>query len=72
MPAVEQPTKALVTGANGYLATWIVRHLLEKGFHVRGTVRTAEKGDVLARAFAEFEGRFEYEVVKDVLQVRPN
>ena len=71
MPAVTKG-RVLVTGANGYLATWIVRHLLEKGFHVRGTVRIAEKGDVLAHAFAEFEGQFEYAVVEDVLQVRPN
>ncbi|KZV64905.1 NAD(P)-binding protein [Peniophora sp. CONT] len=68
MPAVEAPAKALVTGANGYLAAWIVRILLEQGYRVRGTVRSTEKGDELKRAFAEFEGKFEYVIVKDVLQ----
>ena len=29
----------LVTGASGYLASWIVKALLEAGFRVRGTVR---------------------------------
>ncbi|VDC02783.1 unnamed protein product [Peniophora sp. CBMAI 1063] len=68
MPAVKAPAKALVTGANGYLAAWIVRHLLEQGYNVRGTVRNAEKGEALKRAFAEFEGKLEYTIVKDVLQ----
>jgi len=30
----------LVTGASGYLASWIARQLLDQGFRVRGTVRT--------------------------------
>lgn len=29
----------LVTGASGYIASWIVKYLLEDGFKVRGTVR---------------------------------
>lgn len=28
-----------VTGAAGYIASWIVKLLLEKGYTVRGTVR---------------------------------
>jgi dihydroflavonol-4-reductase len=30
----------LVTGATGYLATWVEKFLLEQGFRVRGTVRS--------------------------------
>ena len=30
----------LVTGASGYIACWIVKQLLEKGYRVRGTVRS--------------------------------
>ena len=33
------PGPALVTGANGYVASWVVRRLLECGFDVRATVR---------------------------------
>lgn len=33
----EQPV--LVTGANGYVASWLVKYLLEQGFKVHGTVR---------------------------------
>ena len=29
----------LVTGGNGYIASWLVRRLLEHGFHVHATVR---------------------------------
>src|ERR1700744_3558306 len=32
----------LVTGANGYIATHIVDVLLEEGYNVRGTVRSAK------------------------------
>ena len=28
-----------VTGAGGFIASWLVKHLLEKGYTVRGTVR---------------------------------
>ncbi|MEO6470261.1 MAG: NAD-dependent epimerase/dehydratase family protein [Aeromicrobium sp.] len=38
------PTKpVLVTGATGYVASWIVRYLLEDGRTVRGTVRNPDK-----------------------------
>ena len=33
------PGPALVTGANGYVASWVVRRLLERGFDVHATVR---------------------------------
>lgn len=31
--------KVCVTGANGFVASWLVKRLLESGYHVRGTVR---------------------------------
>eukprot|EP00252_Welwitschia_mirabilis_P006144 TRINITY_DN1687_c0_g1_i4.p1 TRINITY_DN1687_c0_g1~~TRINITY_DN1687_c0_g1_i4.p1 ORF type:complete len:330 (+),score=55.40 TRINITY_DN1687_c0_g1_i4:205-1194(+) len=31
-----------VTGANGYIASWLVKLLLERGYFVRGTVRNPE------------------------------
>ena len=33
-------SRVLVTGASGFIATHIVKLLLEKGFIVRGTVRS--------------------------------
>ena len=47
MPSVQPGGTVLVTGANGYVAAWTVRILLENGYNVRGTVRSEEKGESL-------------------------
>lgn len=44
MPAVSAPSTILVTGANGFIAVATVKTLIERGFKVIGTVRTASKG----------------------------
>ncbi|CAF0797719.1 unnamed protein product [Adineta steineri] len=33
----------LVTGANSFIGGWIVKYLIEKGYNVRGTVRSQAK-----------------------------
>lgn len=70
MPAVSAPAKALVTGANGYIAVWVVRKLLEDGYTVVGTVRSASKGEHLKNLFAEYGDNFEVAVVPDITAVR--
>lgn len=50
----------LVTGANGYLASWLVKRLLERDCEVRGTVRDpadARKTEHLWRAAGAAPGR---------------
>ncbi|KAI7986798.1 Cinnamoyl-CoA reductase 1 [Camellia lanceoleosa] len=42
MPSVSDQT-VCVTGAGGFIASWIVKLLLEKGYSVRGTVRNPGK-----------------------------
>lgn len=37
--ALQPPGPVLVTGANGYIASWLVKGLLERGFDVHATVR---------------------------------
>ncbi|KAI0314138.1 D-lactaldehyde dehydrogenase [Amylostereum chailletii] len=66
MSPVPAPAKVLVTGANGYIAAWVVRTLLEQGYSVRGTVRSASKGAHLASLFAEYGDKFEVVVVEDI------
>ncbi|EJT96897.1 NADP-binding protein [Dacryopinax primogenitus] len=66
MTIVNPPAKVLVTGANGYIAVWICRILLEKGYSVRGTVRTPSKGDYLKKLFEKEGERFEYVLVEDI------
>lgn len=54
--------KVIVSGANGFLGQHIVKQLLEKKYTVVGTVRSKEKGELLAK---DFVGDFSYEVVAD-------
>lgn len=39
MVAGVEPKTVCVTGAGGYIASWLVKLLLEKGYTVKGTVR---------------------------------
>ncbi|PPQ91157.1 hypothetical protein CVT25_003035 [Psilocybe cyanescens] len=68
MPAVDASSNArvLVTGANGFLAMWIVHVLLKEGFTVRGTVRTEDKGTKLKQFFSSYGNKFDWFVVKDI------
>ena len=68
MPAVTSG-KALVTGANGFVAMWLVRKLLERGFFVRGTVRSESKIAQLKQVFSEFGDKFEVVIVEDITKV---
>jgi nucleoside-diphosphate-sugar epimerase len=60
----------LVTGASGFIASWITLYLLERGFRVRGTTRDEKKGEWLKEMYA---GRglnnFEYVIVTDLENV---
>ncbi len=42
----------LVTGASGYVASWIIRYLLEDGYVVRGSVRNPDKANGLEHLHA--------------------
>ena len=69
MPAITSG-KILVTGANGYIAVWVVKKLLEKGFAVRGTVRSESKAPYLRELFKEYSDKFEVVIVEDITKVR--
>ena len=43
----------LVTGASSFIAGWIIQYLLEKGYNVRGTVRSATKEKQVLDGIAE-------------------
>ncbi|KAK2467480.1 hypothetical protein APHAL10511_000335 [Amanita phalloides] len=68
MPAVPPGSKILVTGANGYVAIWVIRTLLEQGYVVRGTVRSEAKADFLRDEFQSYGDRFELAIVGDFLK----
>jgi uncharacterized protein YbjT (DUF2867 family) len=69
MPAIKPGSKVLVSGANGYVATWIVRVLLERGFSVRGTVRSESKAEYSRRMFSSYGDKHEVVVVEDFTKV---
>lgn len=63
MPAVKQGT-VLVSGASGFIAVHVVKELLDRGYTVRGTVRSKEKGEWLKNKFNG--GKFDYVIVEDL------
>ncbi|KAI0081481.1 D-lactaldehyde dehydrogenase [Panus rudis PR-1116 ss-1] len=62
--------KVLVTGANGYIATWIVHFLLEQGYYVRGTVRSEDKARSVLELFPAYKDKLEFSIVKDITKER--
>lgn len=70
MPAVTSG-KVLVTGANGYIAFWVVKGLLEAGYSVRGTVRSESKVKYIKDYFKSYGDKLEVVVVEDIANVMP-
>jgi len=66
MTSVKSPGKVLVTGANGFIATWIVQVLISRGYSVVGTVRSVPKGTFLKQLFGD---KFEFAVVGDLAEM---
>lgn len=62
--------KVLVTGANGFIAGWVIKVLLEQGYSVRGTVRSVGKGDVIKEVFTSYGDKFELVVVENMISAR--
>ena len=62
MTIIDKSLPVLVTGANGYVASWLVKYLLEDGFTVRATVRdktNAKKVNHLNKLAKEHPGHLE-------------
>ncbi|CCH45552.1 NADPH-dependent methylglyoxal reductase GRE2 [Wickerhamomyces ciferrii] len=57
-------SKVLVTGANGYIAQYVINEFLTKGYQVIGTVRSAIKGEELEKKFQN--DNFQTEVIKSL------
>ncbi|KAL1941531.1 hypothetical protein VTO73DRAFT_6970 [Trametes versicolor] len=65
MPAITSG-RVLVTGANGYVAVWVLKYLLERSFTVRGTVRSESKATYLRDYFKAHGDKLELVVVDDI------
>lgn len=49
--------RVLVTGATGFIASHTVLSLLERGYEVRGTARSASKADTLNKTLSDYAGK---------------
>ncbi|KAJ7480007.1 NAD-P-binding protein [Mycena galericulata] len=56
----------LITGITGFLATHTALALLEAGYSVKGTARTAAKAEAWVSKFATHKERYDYAVVSDI------
>ena len=57
----------LVTGANGYLGSAVLLHFLERGYTVRGTVRSLDKADgVKAYLLPKYASSLSFVVIEDM------
>ena len=68
MVAVQQG-KVLVTGANGLIAMWVVKCLLDRGYSVRGTVRSERKAKHVREVFSKYGDTIEVVIVEDITKV---
>ncbi len=71
MKTIDKTKAILVSGATGYLASWVIKQLLDEGYSVNGTVRNLankEKYDYLLKLTDESTGKlklFEADLLKD-------
>ncbi|ESK96316.1 d-lactaldehyde dehydrogenase [Moniliophthora roreri MCA 2997] len=71
MPALtDSPSNytVLVTGANGFVASWIVGILLKRGYTVHGTVRSQARGATLLETYKAYadDGKLKLVIVEDM------
>ncbi|GAA5992961.1 hypothetical protein JCM5350_003061 [Sporobolomyces pararoseus] len=66
MPTITEQSHVLLTGVSGFLAAHIAQQLIERGFKVRGTVRSKEKGEFLTKQVVKNSDKWEYVIVEDV------
>src|SRR5436190_1427736 len=65
MPSPSEQT-ILVTGANSYVASHIIKQALDKGYNVRGTVRSERSTAGVRDKFASYGDKLDFAVVSDI------
>jgi len=60
----------LITGINGFVAVHTAVKYLENGWNVRGTVRSADKGDkaIALPVFKQYKDKIDYVIVEDLIK----
>ncbi|KAA8572550.1 hypothetical protein MFRU_003g02560 [Monilinia fructicola] len=56
----------LLTGANGFVGSWILDHLLKNGHTVRAITRSESKAQQVAADFAAYQSHLDFGIVPDI------
>lgn len=56
----------VVTGANGFLAQHIIQQALDRGYNVRGTVRSVSSAGKVRSIFADYSSQFSVAIVPEL------
>lgn len=56
----------VVTGANGFVAQHIIKEALERGYNVRGTVRSVSSAGKVRTVFADYGSKFSVSIVPEL------
>ncbi|KAA8643947.1 hypothetical protein EYZ11_006363 [Aspergillus tanneri] len=55
-----------ITGVTGFIGSQVALHVLQAGYRVRLAIRRPEQADKIRRIFANYEGKFEFDIVPDL------
>lgn len=65
----KDPKVVLVTGATSYVATYVIKEFLNKGYHIRAQVRNQNSADKVSRAFPDVDAaKLEFTFVEDIIR----
>ncbi|KAJ6581945.1 hypothetical protein B0H19DRAFT_1117104 [Mycena capillaripes] len=64
---MSKTSRVLVTGASGFLATHVIAKAFEAGYAVRGTVRSAAKGQAIQQKYTHMGDKFQFAIVDDLV-----
>jgi nucleoside-diphosphate-sugar epimerase len=56
----------LVTGTSGFVAAHVLNSFLDKGYHVRGTVRSKSSAEKVRKSHAKYGDRLTFAIVPDI------
>ncbi|RAL67564.1 hypothetical protein DID88_008319 [Monilinia fructigena] len=58
--------RILLTGANGFVGSWVLDHLLRKGHSVRAIVRSETKAQQVSADFPAYQSHLDFGIVPDI------
>lgn len=58
--------RILLTGANGFVGSWVLDHLLKEGHSVRAIIRSQSKADQVSSDFSSYKSQLDFGIVPDI------